>query len=53
MRVRGLKVLAVCLAAWCACARVRADEAGFFPVQIRLSMDHQARSTSILAILKD
>ena len=52
MRVRGLKVLAVCLAAWCACARVRADQAGFFPVQIRLSMDHQARSTSILPILK-
>ena len=53
MRVQGLKVLAVCLAAWCACARVRADEAGFFPVQVRLSVDHLVRSTSIMAILKD
>ncbi len=53
MRVQGLKALAVCLAAWCACARVRADEVGFFPVQIRLTFDHQVRSASILAILKD
>jgi hypothetical protein len=53
MRASVLKALAVCLAAWYACARVRADESGFFPVQIRLRVDHLVRSTSILAILKD
>jgi hypothetical protein len=53
MRVQGLKALAVCLAAWCASARVRADEGGFFPVQIRLIANHLVRSASILAILKD
>src|SRR5882757_6065157 len=52
-RVGNLIWLAVCLAVWCACARVRADESGFFPVQIRLRADAMVRSTSILAILKD
>jgi hypothetical protein len=55
-RVRNLvwlKALVVCVAAWCACARVRADESGFFLVQIRLRADHMLSSTSILAILKD
>jgi hypothetical protein len=58
MRAQGLvrrvgTALVVCLAAWCACARVRADESGFFQVQVRLHVDHFVRSTSILAILKD
>jgi hypothetical protein len=53
MRAGALKALAVCLAAWCACARVRADESGFFQVQVRLRVDHLVRSKSILAILKD
>ncbi len=53
LRAGALKALVVGLAMWCACARVRADEAGFFPVQIRLSVDRLVKSTSILAILKD
>jgi hypothetical protein len=53
MRAGALKALAVSLAAWCACARVRADESGFFQVQVRLRVDHLVKSTSILAILKD
>jgi hypothetical protein len=53
VRTAALRALALCLAAWCACARVRADDAGFFPVQIRLSVDHLVGSTSILAVLKD
>jgi hypothetical protein len=48
-----LKALAVCLAVWCAGARVRADESGFFEVQVRLRVDHLVKSTTILAILKD
>jgi hypothetical protein len=53
VRAGALKALAVCLAAWCACARVGADESGFFQVQVRLRVDHLVRSTSIVAILKD
>jgi Matrixin len=50
---RALKALLVGLAVWCACPRVRADESGFFQVQVRLRVDHFVRSTSILAILKE
>jgi len=52
-RVRHLVWLAVFLAVWCACTRVRADQSGFFPVQIRLQADHTVSSTPILPILKD
>jgi hypothetical protein len=52
-RVRHVVWLAVFLAVWCACTRVRADQSGFFPVQIRLHADHMVSSTSILPILKD
>jgi hypothetical protein len=57
MRAQGLvrrvgKALVLCLAAWCASARVRADESGFFQVQVRLRVDRFVSSTSILAILK-
>jgi hypothetical protein len=50
---RALKALVVGLAVWSTCGRVRADESGFFPVQVRLRADHRVRSTSILAILED
>ena len=53
MSARALKALAVCLAAWCMCGRVHADESGFFEVQVRLRVDRRVRSTSIVAILKD
>jgi hypothetical protein len=53
MSTRALKALVVCLAVWCTCGRVRADESGFFQVQVRLRADHMVSSSSILAILKD
>jgi hypothetical protein len=53
VRAGALKALAVCLAAWCACARASADESGFFQVHVRLRVDHVIKSTSILTILKD
>ena len=53
MRASALKALAVCLAVWCTCGRVRADESGFFEVQVRLRVDRLIRSTAILPILKD
>jgi hypothetical protein len=53
VRTGALKALAVGLAAWCACARIRADESVVFPVQVRLRVDHLVRSASIVAILED
>jgi hypothetical protein len=52
-RLPAFALLAVCFAARLACAQVRADESGFFHVQVHLRVDHFVRSTSILAILKE